>query len=124
MNKILDGMKNDLLSIPGRVRGAVEGMEVKKLFLSGAPYLIFGYVSTKISWQYRHEDRENFFQNLLYTLNDLGGSFHNPLPSLHPADLLAGICGGTAFFWSCTVRGRTPKSSATGRSTALQAGER
>ncbi len=98
MNKILNGMKNDLLSIPGRVRGAVQGIEPKKLFLSGVPYLIFGYVSDKISWQYRHEDRGNFFQNLLYTLNDLGGSFHNPLPSLHPADLLAGICGGTAFF--------------------------
>ncbi len=98
MNKILNGIKNDLLSIPGRVRGAVQGIEPKKLFLSGAPYLTFGYVSDKISWQYRHEDRGNFFQNLLYTLNDLGGSFHNPLPSLHPADLLAGICGGTVFF--------------------------
>ena len=98
MNKILNGIKNDLLSIPGRVRGAVQGIEPKKLFLSGAPYLTFGYVSDKISWQYRHEDRGNFFQNLLYTLNDLGRSFHNPLPSLHPADLLAGICGGTVFF--------------------------
>lgn len=98
MSKILDGIIKDLRSVPGRIRGAAENIEIKKLLLQGAPYLIFGYVSDKISWQYRHEDRGNFFQNLLYTLNDLGGSFQNPLPSLNPADLLAGICSGTAFF--------------------------
>lgn len=32
MNKILNGIKNDLLSIPGRVKGAVQGMEPKNWF--------------------------------------------------------------------------------------------
>ena len=98
MSKILDGIIKDLRSVSARIKGAAENIEMKKLFLQGAPYLIFGYVSNKVSWQYRHEDRGNLFQNLLYTLNDLGGSFRNPLPSLHSVDLLAGICGGTVFF--------------------------
>lgn len=109
MSKILDGMKKDLLSVPGVLRGKLENVETKKLLLKSAPYVIVGYILNKISWQYRHEDRKNVFQKLLYTLSEFGTSFKNPLPSFNLADLFIGIIGGLTLFLIVSYKAKNAK---------------
>ena len=98
MSKILEEMKSDLLSGMNTLKETLKELDVKKVLLKSAPYVIFGYTADKISWLYRHENSANIFQKLLDTLNDFSKAFHNPLPSFYPKDLLAGVCGGIAFF--------------------------
>ena len=98
MNKVIDGIKNDLLAIPKSIKEKARDADAKKLLLKCAPYLIFGYVFNKLSWLYRHERGTNVFQKALYTLSDMGKAFHNPLPSLKLIDIVIGIVSGFCFF--------------------------
>ena len=50
--------------------------------------MIFGYVLNKVSWLYGQQAGDNTLQNVLDTINGIGGAFHNPLPSFLPRDLL------------------------------------
>ncbi len=98
MNKIAEGIKNDLSAVPKTLKEKTKGADVKKMLLKCAPYVIFGYVFNKLSWLYRHESGANVWEKALYTLGGMGKAFHNPLPSLNLVDIAVGVVSGFAFF--------------------------
>lgn len=98
MNKIIEGIRNDLSAVPRNIKEKAKDADAKKLLLKCAPYVIFGYVSNKLSWLYRRESGANVFQKALYALNDAGKAFHNPLPSLNLMDIVIGVVSGFCFF--------------------------
>ena len=84
-------------SIPKTVKEKCKGVNGKQLDLKCAPYVIFGYVFNKVSWLYGQQAGDNTLQNVLDTINGIGGAFHNPLPSFLPRDLLVGVGCGIGF---------------------------
>ena len=84
-------------SIPKTVKEKCKGVNGKQLDLKCAPYVIFGYVFNKVSWLYGQQAGDNTLQNVLDTINGIGGAFHNPLPGFLPRDLLVGVGCGIGF---------------------------
>ena len=84
-------------SIPKTLKEKTKGVNKKQLALKCAPYVIFGYVLNKVSWLYGQQAGDNTLQNVLDTINGIGGAFHNPLPSFLPRDLLVGVGCGIGF---------------------------
>ena len=67
--------------------------EIKKFILLNIPYFILGYVADKICWLIRTAEGDAS-QRVAYAVINMGSAFHNPLPSIHPVDLLVGVgCG-------------------------------
>lgn len=98
MNKIIEGIKKDLSSVPKSIKEKIREADAKKILLKCAPYVIFGYVFNELSWLYRHENGANVWEKALYTLGGMGRAFHNPLPSLNLMDIAVGIICGFVFF--------------------------
>ena len=84
-------------SIPKTLKEKANGVNKKQIALKCAPYVIFGYVLNKVSWLYGQQAGDNTLQNVLDTINGIGGAFHNPLPSFLPRDLLVGVGCGIGF---------------------------
>ena len=84
-------------SIPKTLKEKTKGVNKKQIALKCAPYVIFGYILNKVSWLYGQQAGDNTLQNVLDTVNGIGGAFHNPLPSFLPRDLLVGVGCGIGF---------------------------
>ena len=84
-------------SIPKTLKEKTKGANKKQIALKCAPYVIFGYVLNKVLWLYGQQAGDNTLQNVLDTINGIGGAFHNPLPSFLPRDLLVGVGCGLGF---------------------------
>ena len=84
-------------SISKTLKEKANGVNKKQIALKCAPYVIFGYVLNKVSWLYGQQAGDNTLQNVLDTINGIGGAFHNPLPSFLPRDLLVGVGCGIGF---------------------------
>ncbi len=73
-------------------------IDVKKLVLTYFPYLIFAWMFDKAAECYRLAAGEDMVFKLMSTITDLGTAItENPLPSLHPWDLLIGLCGAVGI---------------------------
>ena len=84
-------------SIPKTLKEKTKGVNKKQIALKCAPYVIFGYVLNKVSWLYGQQAGDNTLQNVLDTINGIGGAFANPFPSFMPRDLLVGVGCGIGF---------------------------
>ena len=84
-------------SIPKTLKEKANGVNKKQIALKCAPYVIFGYVLNKVSWLYGQQAGDNTLQNVLDTINGIGGAFANPFPSFMPRDLLVGVGCGIGF---------------------------
>lgn len=98
MSKIVDGIAGDLKALPGKFKAKTEGIDRKKLFLVSLPYLFAGYFCNKAAWLWRTLPEQDLFIKIMEFMEGLGGLFRNPLPSLHPRDLLAGAGCGMALY--------------------------
>ena len=67
--------------------------KTKKLLILNLPYFIAGLVCTNMGEAWRIAEGADMSEKLLGFLSALGVAFSNPMPSLHPLDLLAGIAG-------------------------------
>ena len=67
--------------------------KTKKLLILNLPYFIAGLVCTNLGEAWRIAEGADMSEKLLGFLSALGAAFSNPMPSLHPLDLLAGIAG-------------------------------
>ncbi len=94
MSRILDGIARDLKSVPDGLKAKFGDIDTKKLFLMGIPYVIAGYVCDKAACLWRVSAGGNASDKMMAFLNQTGRMFANPFPSLHPKDLLVGICCG------------------------------
>ena len=66
--------------------------ELKKLLVLNLPYLLFVYLFAKCGQAYRLAAGVDASAKLLHLTNGISAAFANPLPSLHPLDLLVGLC--------------------------------
>lgn len=72
--------------------------KVKKYVLPNLPYLFIFWLADKLGQAFRLSAGENMGKRFMDTVNGLALLGSDPLPSLHPRDLLAGIAGA-AVIW-------------------------
>ncbi len=96
-NKILNGILKDLKGIPRKFMGANGKVDVKKLLIQVAPYLLAAYFANKIAYGYRISEGPDFWAKIMVLFNDFGRCFKNPFPSINGMDLLIGIAAGVGF---------------------------
>ena len=69
--------------------------KIKKTLIKLLPYIIVGLVCTNLGEAWRLAEGAEMGKKMLSFFSMVGVAFGNPLPSLHPLDLLVGtICGG------------------------------
>jgi len=69
--------------------------KIKKTLIKLLPYIIVGLVCTNLGEAWRLAEGADMGKKMLSFFGMVGVAFENPLPSLHPLDLLVGtICGG------------------------------
>jgi len=69
--------------------------KIKKTLILLLPYIILGFVCTNLGEAWRMAEGDGFGNRLVSCIGMIAVAFGNPLPSLHPLDLLVGaICGG------------------------------
>ena len=71
--------------------------KTKKQLLLNLPYFIAGLVCTNLGEAWRIAEGADMSEKLLGFLSALGAAFSNPMPSLHPMDLLIGVCCGAGL---------------------------
>ena len=83
--------------------------QTKKLLILNLPYLIAGLVCTNLGEAWRLAEGSDMSEKLLGFLSALGQAFSNPLPSLHPMDMLVGVCCGAGLRLSVYLKGKNAK---------------
>ena len=87
----------------------IDTVKMKKLLLKVLPYLLFGLFCTHFGQAWRMAEGTNASERLLSFFETAGAAFRNPLPSLHPVDLLTGLLCGAGLWAAVYVRGKNAK---------------
>ena len=96
MASIIEGIANDLKNIPKTIKSKTKSLEPKQVIIKVLPYAIFGYVADKFAYGYRVTPGNDTLNRLMDSLSN-NTAFVNPMPSLHPMDLLIGILVGAGL---------------------------
>ena len=83
--------------------------KMKKLLILNLPYVIAGMLATNIWEAWRLSEGADTSAKLFSFFSAIGVAFSNPLPSIHPADLLFGIICGAALRFAVWMKGRNAK---------------
>jgi type IV secretion system protein VirD4 len=83
--------------------------KTKKLLILNLPYFIAGLVCTNLGEALRIAEGADMSEKLLGFLSALGAAFSNPMPSLHPMDLLIGVCCGAGLRLAVYLKGKNAK---------------
>ena len=83
--------------------------KTKKQLLLNLPYFIAGLVCTNLGEAWRIAEGADMYEKLLGFLSALGAAFSNPMPSLHPLDLLIGVCCGAGLRLAVYLKGKNAK---------------
>ena len=108
MNNVVNGILSDVRQYPILFMNRIKRTGIKKLLLRSVPYLIAGYVSNKAYFLYRNTGGTGITKFLI-VIARFDKAFINPLPSIIPADILAGIIGGLALKLAVYYRSKTMK---------------
>ena len=74
-------------------------INTSKLLKAGLPYILVGLMATKLGQAYRMASGGDVLDRIFGAFLKIGEAFTNPLPSLHPFDLLVGAaCGALLWF--------------------------
>ena len=88
----------------------------KKFFLRNFPYLIFLWLFDKAGQCYRLTQGGDFVKRMMVVISSLGDAIkYNPLPSLHPRDLLVGILGAAGIRLAVYIKAQKAKKFRHGR---------
>ena len=88
----------------------------KKFLLTHFPYLIFFWLSDKAGQCYRLTRGGDFVKRVMAVMSSLGDAIkYNPLPSLHPRDLLAGLIGAALIRLAVYIKAQNAKKFRHGR---------
>ena len=84
---------------------------IKKLLILNIPYILIGAFATNLGEAWRLADGANMSEKIQgMVLGDgFGAAFSNPLPSLHPMDLLIGIAVGAILRLAVYMKGKNAK---------------
>ena len=83
--------------------------KTKKQLLLNLPYFIAGLVCTNLGEAWRIAEGADMSEKLLGFLSALGAAFSNPMLSLHPMDLLIGVCCGAGLRIAVYLKGKNAK---------------
>ena len=83
--------------------------KTKKQLLLNLPYFIAGLVCTNLGEAWRITEGADMSEKLLGFLSALDAAFSNPMPSLHPMDLLIGVCCGAGLRLAVYLKGKNAK---------------
>ena len=73
------------------------------------PYLLLGLVTTNFGEAWRLAEGKELGDKIMSMMGTFPMAFANPLPSLHPLDLLVGLCCGAGLRLAVYLRGKNAK---------------
>ena len=83
--------------------------KLTKLLALYLPYLLLGLVVTNFGEAWRFTEGKELGDKIMSMMGTIPVAFANPLPSLHPLDLLVGLCCGTGLRLAVYLRGKNAK---------------
>ena len=83
--------------------------KLTKLLALYLPYLLLGLVTTNFGEAWRLADGKELGDKIMSMMGTIPVAFANPLPSLHPLDLLVGLCCGAGLRLAVYLRGKNAK---------------
>jgi len=83
--------------------------ELKKKIILHIPYVAAGLLATNFGEAWRLAEGSNASEKTLSLISTLGVAFSNPLPSLHPLDLVIGIIVGVVLRFAVYMKGKNAK---------------
>ena len=83
--------------------------KMTKLLALYLPYLLIGLVATNLGEAWRLAEGKELGERIMSMMGTLPSAFANPLPSLHPLDILVGICCGTGLRLAVYLKGKNAK---------------
>ena len=83
--------------------------KLTKLLALYLPYLLLGLVATNFGEAWRLADGKELGERIMSMMGTFPVAFANPLPSLHPLDLLVGLCCGAGLRLAVYLRGKNAK---------------
>ena len=84
---------------------------IKNLLILNVPYILIGAFATNLGEAWRLADGANMSEKIqgMVLGGGFGAAFSNPLPSLHPVDLLIGIAVGAILRLAVYMKGKNAK---------------
>ena len=73
--------------------------KLTKLLALYLPYILLGLVATNLGEAWRLAEGKELGDKIMSMMGTVPLAFANPLPSLHPLDLLVGLCCGAGLLW-------------------------
>ena len=73
------------------------------------PYILLGLVATNFGEAWRLAEGKELGDKIISMMGTVPLAFANPLPSLHPLDLLVGLCCGAGLRLAVYLRGKNAK---------------
>ena len=83
--------------------------KLTKLLALYLPYLLLGLVTTNLGEAWRLAEGKELGDKIMSMMGTVPLAFANPLPSLHPLDLLVGLCCGAGLRLAVYLRGKNAK---------------
>ena len=83
--------------------------KLTKLLALYLPHLLLGLVATNLGEAWRLAEGKELGDKIMSMMSTIPVAFANPLPSLHPLDLLVGLCCGAGLRLAVYLRGKNAK---------------
>ena len=83
--------------------------KLTKLLALYLPYLLLGLVATNFGEAWRLAEGKELGERIMSMMGTVPVAFASPLPSLHPLDLLVGLCCGAGLRLAVYLRGKNAK---------------
>lgn len=82
-----------------------------KLLALYLPYLVIGLAATNFGEAWRLAEGKELGDRIVSLIDTLPAAFANPLPSLHPLDILVGICCGAGLRLAVYLKSKNAKTA-------------
>jgi type IV secretion system protein VirD4 len=83
--------------------------KLTKLLALYLPYILLGLAATNFGEAWRLAEGKELGDKIMSMMGTIPVAFANPLPSLHPLDLLVGLCCGAGLRLAVYLRGKNAK---------------
>ena len=83
--------------------------KLTKLLALCLPYILLGLAATNFGEAWRLAEGKELGDKIMSMMGTIPVAFANPLPSLHPLDLLVGLCCGAGLRLAVYLRGKNAK---------------
>ena len=83
--------------------------KLSKLLVLYLPYILMGLVATNFGEAWRLAEGRELGDKIMSLMGTIPAAFANPLPSLHPLDLLVGLCCGAAMRLAVYLKGKNAR---------------